>query len=206
MKLVPKLEPRRPVFNPLPTQPQFARRPVDWKPLTQPQLLIVSAVAPKPLKQLVPQPVPRSCDWRVSPPRPPKPPKQPQVLPNSSVLVVRLLKQPQFEKVMPSQQPEIRTFTQPRPVETQVPVELVADAPWVAVTIIVLEVTVVAVHVRLTATALLTLPTAGVMVIEVPPDALVVQPVQLALKLAVAPLLLAETVTGPVLSARKEKV
>jgi len=100
----------------------------------------------------------------------------------------------------------MRTFTQPRPVDTQVPVELVVDAPWDAVRIIVLDVTVVVVQVRVTATALLTLPTAGVMVTVVPPDALVVQPVQLALKLTVAPLVLAETVTGPVLSARKEKV
>jgi len=137
------------------------------------------------------------------------------LLPKSSVLVVKLLKQPQPRPPpkssellvpIPSQQPEIRTFTQPRPVDTQVPVELVVDAPWDAVRIIVLDVTVVVVQVRVTATALLTLPTAGVMVTVVPPDALVVQPVQLALKLTVAPLVLAETVTGPVLSARKEKV
>jgi len=65
---------------------------------------------------------------------------------------------------------------------------------------------VVFVQVRLTATALLTLPTAGVMTTEVPPDAVEEQPEQLALKLTVAPLVLALTVIAPELSARKEKV
>jgi len=62
------------------------------------------------------------------------------------------------------------------------------------------------VQVKLTATVLLTLPTAGVITTDVPPEPLVEQPVQLALRDTVAPLLLAVTVIAPELSARKEKV
>jgi len=69
----------------------------------------------------------------------------------------------------------------------------------------VLDVTDAVVQVRLTATALLTLPTAGVTTIDAP-EPLTPQPVQLALKDTVAPLLLAETPITPVLSARKENV
>jgi hypothetical protein len=122
----------------------------------------------------------------------------------SNELVFKPPRQPQFVKLIPSQQPESSTLTQ-LTLETQTPVEDM-ELPCVTVSTIEAELTVMFVQVRLTPTTFATLPTAGVIVNDAPPELDTEQPVQLALRATVAPTLLAETLIPPLLSAMKEKV